>query len=152
MSFNTPWQSGRKGDPLNTLPNPLWWVINIGKMHFVHLAPDTAPKEVVCYCKIRQLGRPDDVPEVRTECAWKCCPKNLHGNLCCVSSCSKHHCARWQSVWKRRLAGKLFFKFLIWSHVSGAHGACLILQHHNTASGATSKESHTKCILPILMP
>ena len=37
----------------------------------------------------------------------------LHRNLCCVSSCSKHHSVWWRSVWKRHLAGKLISEFQI---------------------------------------
>jgi len=33
---------------------------------------------------------------------------------------SKQHCARWQSVWKHRVAGKLVFKFKKPEGISGA--------------------------------
>jgi hypothetical protein len=64
--------------------------------------------------------QPDDVSAKRNEFAWKQCPENLHGNLCCMSSCTKHHCAWQQSVWKCRLVGKLVFKLQMLSDVIGA--------------------------------
>jgi hypothetical protein len=62
--------------------------ISICRTCSVHLAFDIAPKEVVWYCKIRQVGWPGGVPETRNESAWKCHPEDLDGNLCCMGSCS----------------------------------------------------------------
>ena len=62
---------------------------------------------------------------MRNESSWELCPPSWHGSLCCVSSCSKHYCAWWQSIWLHQSAGKLVYKFHILSGVSGAPDPCL---------------------------
>lgn len=55
--------------------------------------------------------RPGDVCKMIHWSALKHCPEKLHGNLSCLSSCSKYHCAwRW-SVLKHCLVGKLLPNF-----------------------------------------
>ena len=75
------------------------------------------------------------------ELVWKCV---LHEQWL------KTSCAWWQSVWTLCLVGKLVFKFQIQSDASRTPGLppYLTLQYQNPLS----KESYTKCILPILMP
>lgn len=73
-------------------------------------------------------------------------PRELAWNLCCVSSCSTHHCLWWRTVWKGRLVGKLVLKFRKPSGVSGAPGppARLILQYQIITFGVASKAQHIK--------
>jgi hypothetical protein len=47
----------------------------------------------VACCMMRPAGGTGNVREKRNYCAWKHCPENFHGNLCCVNSCSVNHCA-----------------------------------------------------------
>ena len=68
----------------------------------------------------RASGSPSDVRETRNVFVSELHSKKWHGNPCCVSGCSKSHCAWWRTVWKRRSAGQLIFKFQIRSDVSGA--------------------------------
>jgi hypothetical protein len=87
---------------------------------------------------------------------WTCLALRacLHGNLSCVSICSKHHCALWRSVWKRHLADKLVSEFQIPSGVSGApeRPAIQILLYQATSPGATSIARYMKHALPIFLP
>ena len=87
--------------------------------------------------------------DMRVDSAWKHCLDNLHGNLCSVSSCSKHHFAWWRSAWKHRVRS---FKQ---SGVSGTTDtgppASLILKHQTTWFRATSEVRCTKHVLSILM-
>jgi hypothetical protein len=55
---------------------------------FIYLAFYIAPEEVVWFCTVRRAGGASDVHETRNESARKNCPEDLHGNFCCVSSCS----------------------------------------------------------------
>lgn len=73
--------------------------------------------------------------------------------VCCVSSCSKHDCVWWLSVWKRHLVGKLVFKFKMPSGISGTPTlpAHLILQCQTTSFGAMSGATYMERVLPILM-
>jgi hypothetical protein len=37
----------------------------------MYLAFYLAAEEVVCYCMVKRVGRPGDVPDTRNESAWK---------------------------------------------------------------------------------
>jgi len=77
----------------------------------------------------------------------------LHRNLCCVSSCYKHHFVWWRSGWKRHSAGKLVSEFQLLSGFSGAPQppGTLLLQYQATSFGATSKARYMKYALPKLI-
>ena len=121
-------------------------------MCFRYLGFDTDPNQVGSYCKIRSAHRPGGVCKMIKQPASKHCPKNLHGNLCCVSSCSKHHCVWWVST-EALLSGQTIFKFHILHGISGVSGlpTCLILHEKITSLGATSKERQTKHTWPVLI-
>jgi len=75
-------------DPLNKLPHS-FFAVNTVKTRFVYLAYDVAPNYVVLwFCKIRRAAGPHCDCETRNAFAWKQCPENLHGNLCCVKNFS----------------------------------------------------------------
>jgi len=61
-----------------------------------------------------------DTSTTRNYSTWKHFPANLYGDLCCVSSCFKHHCAWRPSEWKRRWEGRQGFKCHITSGTCGA--------------------------------
>jgi len=76
----------------------------------------------------------------------------MHGNLCCMSSCSKHHGVWHWSVWRHQSSSILFFKFQVCLDIFGTPSAptYLILQSQTTF-GAMSKVRYTKHILQMVM-
>jgi hypothetical protein len=60
----------------------------------------------------RTLGGPGAIRETRNGSAWKHCPENLHGNLCCVSGCFKHNCVWLRSAMEAPLSGQAGFQIV----------------------------------------
>ena len=56
-------------------------VINTGKTYFANPDLGVAPKKVVWYYKIRQVGRTGDVCRKTKQSAWERCPMNQHEGL-----------------------------------------------------------------------